>query len=71
MCGLPGHTYDVCLVVFGKSGVTFITPFGAFCYTSMPFGLWNIGATFQRCMQRCFREQIGRNLEVYVDDIVI
>ena len=48
-----------------------ITPFGGFCYTSMPFGLWNTRATFQRCMQKCFREQINRNLEVYVDDIVI
>ena len=50
---------------------SFITPFGAFYYTSMSFGLWNTGATFQRCVQKCFREQIGRNLEVYVDDIVI
>ena len=50
---------------------SFITPFGAFCYTSMPFSIWNIGATFQRCMQKCFREQIGRNLEVYVDDIIV
>ena len=45
---------------------SFITPFGAFCYTSMPFGLQNVGATFQQCMQKCFREQIGRNFEVYV-----
>ena len=37
----------------------------------MLFGLWNIGATFQRCIQKCFREQIGHNLEVYVDDIVL
>jgi hypothetical protein len=29
------------------------------------------GATYQRCMQSYFKEQIGRNLEVYVDDIVV
>ena len=50
---------------------SFITPFGAFCYTMMPFGLKNAGATCQRCMQTCFREQIGRNVEVYVDDIIV
>jgi hypothetical protein len=29
------------------------------------------GATYQRCMQSYFKEQIGRNLEVYVDDIIM
>ena len=32
---------------------TFITPFGAFCYLTMTLGLRNVGATFQRCMQKC------------------
>ena len=39
----------------------FITPYGAFCYTNMPFGLKNAGATYQRCMQMCLHDQIGRN----------
>ena len=50
---------------------SFITPFRAFCYTMMPFGLQNAGTTCQCCMQTCFREQIGRNVEVYVDDIIV
>ena len=50
---------------------SFITPFGAYCYVSMPFGLKNAGATYQRCIQKCLREQIGRNVHAYVDDIVI
>ena len=49
----------------------FITPYGVFCYTTMPFGLKNAGTTYQRCMQACLKEQIGRNVQVYVDDIVI
>src|SRR3954469_6361699 len=49
----------------------FITPFGIYCYTSMPFGLKNAGATYQRTVQNCLKEQIVRNVHVYVDDIVI
>ena len=37
----------------------------------MPFGLKNAGATYQRMMQSCLKDQIGRNVQVYVDDIVI
>src|SRR4051812_45858234 len=37
----------------------------------MPFGLKNAGATYQRCMQACLKNQIGHNFQVYVDDIVI
>ena len=50
---------------------SFITPYGVFCYKTMPFGLKNAGATYQRMMQACLRDQIGRNVQVYVDDIVI
>src|SRR4051812_31678126 len=37
----------------------------------VPFGLKNVGATYQRMMQACLKEQIGRNVQVYVDDIII
>ena len=49
----------------------FITPHGIFCYNVMTFGLKNIGATCQRMMQACLKEQIGKNVQVYIDDVVI
>ena len=50
---------------------SFITPFGSFCYVTMPFGLKNTRATYQRCMFKCFGDLIGRTVEAYVDDIVV
>ncbi|GJX41882.1 reverse transcriptase domain-containing protein [Tanacetum coccineum] len=49
----------------------FITSQGIFCYLKMSFGLKNVGATYQRLVDRAFQKQIRRNLEVYVDDLVI
>jgi hypothetical protein len=37
----------------------------------MPFGLWNAGATYQRCMKHVFRKHIGPTIEAYVDDIMV
>jgi hypothetical protein len=51
--------------------IAFITPFGAFCYTSMPFGLKNAGATYQRAIQTCLADHWGKHVEAYVDDVVI
>ncbi|GKV14629.1 hypothetical protein SLEP1_g25472 [Rubroshorea leprosula] len=42
-----------------------------YCYVMMPFGLKNACATYQKMVTIVFRAQIGRNLEVYVDDIVV
>jgi hypothetical protein len=50
---------------------SFITPFGMYCYVTMPFGLRNVGATYQCCMQHIFGDHIGRTVEAYVDDIVV
>ena len=50
---------------------SFITPFGMYCYVTMPFGLRNAGATYQRCMLHVFGDHLGRNIEAYVDDIVV
>jgi hypothetical protein len=50
---------------------SFITPFGMCCYVTMPFGLRNVGATYQRCMQHVFGEHIRPTVEAYVNDIVV
>jgi hypothetical protein len=50
---------------------SFITPFGMYCYVTMPFGLRNAEATYQRCMQHVFGDHIRRTVEAYVDDIVV
>nr|GEU91387.1 hypothetical protein [Tanacetum cinerariifolium] len=44
---------------------------GVLCYTKMPFGLKNAGATYQRLVDFAFKEQIGVNLEAYADDMVV
>ncbi|GJS62929.1 reverse transcriptase domain-containing protein [Tanacetum coccineum] len=49
----------------------FHTSHGVYCYIKMPFGLKNAGATYQRQVDKAFDRQIGRNLEIYVDDLVI
>ncbi|GJX28580.1 reverse transcriptase domain-containing protein [Tanacetum coccineum] len=49
----------------------FYTEQGTYGYTKMPFGLKNAGATYQRLVDSTFQSQIGRNLEAYVDDMVI
>ncbi|XP_063949875.1 uncharacterized protein LOC135152721 [Daucus carota subsp. sativus] len=49
----------------------FITPKGTYAYIKMPFGLKNAGATFQRMVNKVFADQIGRNMECYVDDMIV
>ena len=51
--------------------ITFITSQGLYCYKVMPFGLKNAGATYQRLDNKMFSKQIDRNMEVYVDDMLI
>ena len=50
---------------------SFITSQGLYCYKVMPFGLKNAGATYQRLVNKMFSKQIGRNKEVYVDDMLV
>ena len=50
---------------------SFVTNQGLFCYKVMPFGLKNAGVTYQRLMNKMFANQIRRNVQVYVDDMLV
>ena len=50
---------------------SFRTDTGLYCYKVMPFGLKNAGATYQRLVNLMFQKQIGNNMEVYVDDMLV
>ncbi|XP_071940321.1 uncharacterized protein [Coffea arabica] len=54
-----------------REKTAFITPWGTFCYRIIPFGLKNAGATYQRTMTTLFHDMIHKEMEVYVDDIII
>lgn len=44
---------------------------GLYCYSAMPFELKIVGATYQRLVNRMFKDQIERNMKVYVDDLLV
>ena len=48
-----------------------MTPIGNYHSKVMPFGLKNAGSTYQRMMTRMFEPQLGKNIEIYVDDMVV
>ena len=50
---------------------SFVTSQRLFCYKVMPFRLKNAGAMYQRLMNKMFTHQIGRNVQVYVDDMLV
>ena len=51
---------------------SFITPFDAYCYTTISFVLKNAGAIYQRTIQACLKDEIKDDLVVaYVDDVVV
>ena len=54
-----------------QENTSFITSQGLFCYMVMPFNLKNAGATYQRLVNHMFCPQIGQNVKVYVDDMLV
>ena len=50
---------------------SFITEWGIYCYRVMPFGLKNAEATYQRAATTLFHDMMHRDVEVYVDDMIV
>jgi hypothetical protein len=62
--------HQISLAAYDEEKTTFITPFGIFCFTKMAFRLKG-GATYQKCVHIVLENQIGRNFEAYINDIVV
>nr|GFB94213.1 reverse transcriptase domain-containing protein [Tanacetum cinerariifolium] len=63
--------HQIQMAAADEEKTAFHTGQGVYCYTKMSFGLKNAGATYQRLMDKAFENQMGRNIEVYVDNLVI
>ena len=59
------------LALDDQEKTVFVTPIGNYHYKVMPFGLKNAGSTYQRMMTKMFEPQLSRNIEVYIDDMVV
>ena len=62
---------QISMHVADQEHTSFQTDKGLHCYIVMPFGLKNAGSTYQRLVNRMFRAQLGRNMEVYIDDMLV
>jgi hypothetical protein len=63
--------HQIALKEEDQTKTTFITPFETYAYKTISFRLKNAGATYQRTIQMCFADQLHRNVEAYVDVVVI
>ena len=64
-------SHQIPLSLFDQEKTAFRALNGNYHYRVMPFGLKNVGFTYQRMVMRMFESQIGRNMEAYIDDMVI
>ena len=63
--------HQIPLALNDQEKTSFVTPIRNYHYKVMPFGLKNAGSTYQRMMTKMFEAQIGKNIEVYIDDMVV
>ena len=63
--------HQIPLTVEDQERTAFITLIRNYHYKVMPFGLKNVGATYQKMMIRMFEPQLGKNIEIYIDNMVV
>ena len=63
--------HQIPLALDDQEKTAFITFTGNYHYKVMPFGLKNAGSTYQRMITMMFELQLGKNIEVYIDDMVV
>ena len=63
--------HQIPLALDNQERTAFVTPIGNYHYKVMPFGLKNVGATYQRMMAKMFKSQLEKNIEIYIDNMVV
>ena len=63
--------HQIPLALEDQEKTAFVTPTGNYHYKVMSFDLKNVGSTYQRMMMRMFELQLGKSIEIYVDDMVV
>ena len=63
--------HQISLALDDQEKTVFLTSIGNYHYKVMPFRLKNAGSTYQRMMTRMFDPQLSKNIEVYIDDMVV
>ena len=63
--------HQIPLTLDDQEKTAFVTPVENYYYKVMSFGLKNAGSTYQRMMTKIFEPQLGKNIEVYIDDMVV
>ena len=70
MDGFAGY-YQIMMALEDMEKTSFITEWGTYCYWVMPFGFKNAGATYQRAATTLFHDMMHRDVEEYVDDMIV
>ena len=70
MDGFSGYN-EIMMAPKDMTKTTFTTEWGIYCYTVMPFGLKNTGATYQRMATALLHDMMHNEVEVYVDDMIV